>query len=565
MILHAVLALLIVLAVQPLALAQDDDVISRALVDELDRSMKRLKIEGHAPPYFVSYQVNDSDRFEVEATFGAIIKSKRDRWRDMEPTVRCGDYNFDSSNFVSDRSVARSGTNSAPVDNDYNALRRKAWLLTDVDYKNAVETLEEKKAFFKRNNVKDKLDDFSHEVPEQSIAEIKQLHVDEKLWNERARKLSAVFREYPDIQQSKVTVQAFLVNRWFVNSEGARIRDTKEEWNVVVAAATQAPDGERLKDYDCIGVRTESELPSFEKMEELARDLADRLTKLAKAPVVEDYDGPVLFEGQAAAEFFEQLLADNLTSEHQAISNQLSTSSVDAPLATKVGKRVLPRFLSVVDDPFATEFKGVPLIGGYTFDNEGVRARRVMAIAKGVLKALCTDRTPTKFSNHSNGHSNGYSGSTSILYVLSDSLLSNEEMRNRMKELAKESEVPYVLVARRLVDPNALTMLNLPDSNSSLTGLSLGVSLPNPALLYRLWLDSGKEELVRGARFAPTTIRVLREIEAAGGQLEPYLVGRGPDNYTHLICPSILIKGLEIESDKSQTEKTPLLPNPLSR
>ncbi|HEY9785762.1 MAG TPA: metallopeptidase TldD-related protein [Candidatus Obscuribacterales bacterium] len=540
----------------------------QSLSDEVERSIKNLRLLGHPPPYFVSYHLNGAERFEVSASLGAITDKSRSKWRNLDPTVLSGDYSFDSSKFEGESGWSTfKGLEQAVIDDDYDALRRLAWLLTDKMYKDSIEKLEEKKAFFRRNNVKDKLDDLTRESPEVLLEPDASIAVDENAWSDRVKRLSRIFRSYPQIQASRVNLEVDLITRVFVNSEGTKIKDNKEEWMLTISASTQAADGERIKDFEVVGGHKESDMPSYEELERRAVALADRITQLKDAPLIDDYDGPVLFEGQAAAEFFEQILADNLAAEHKTISansNVIFAGSEPTSLQAKIGRRILPRSITVVDDPYARDFMGVPLLGGYSHDNEGVKARRVILVARGVLKALCTDRTPTKYSQHSNGHSNGYSGSTSVIFVTSDAMKSREELMQKLKEMGKEAELPYVLIARRLLDPNASAMLVMPGTRESFGSTEKAlINLERPVMLYRLWLDTGKEELVRGAKFAPTTIRILRDIEATGDSLQAHLIGRGPDSFTHLICPSIIVKSVEIDQDKQETGRVPALPNPL--
>ncbi len=540
-----------------------EDTVMKAMVDEMERSVKRLRLDGHPAPYYVSYDSTESDRFEVNASLGYLTGRSHTRWRSLEPTVRVGDYVFDNSKFYGD-APPNTGSSGLTIDNNYDAIRRKIWLSTDTDYKSAVENLEEKKAHFKRNNIDNKFDDFSKEEPEVSIGKARPLVVDESMWVDRVKKLSAIFREYPDIQLSLANFKASVCNRSFASSEGVRIVDDTEDWVLSMAASTQAKDGERIKDMEVLGSHKEGDLPSYDEMERKARLLASRLLELQKAPLIEDYDGPVLFEDQAAAEFMEQMLCDNLASQPESLSADTTTPR-NNPFAEKIGKKILPRHLTVIDDPYAREYNGQPLFGGYTFDVQGVRAKRVIIVAKGVLKALCNDRTPTKYSQHSNGHSNGYYGSTSIVFISSDSKNTKEDLISRAKELAKEAELPYFLIAKRLLDPNALSMLNMPDSNSSaVLSTDTSVVLPRPILLVKHWVDSDKEELVRGARFEPVTVRVLKDIDMIGGDEQATLMGRGADNFTHLICPSFIIKSMEVNKDTGTREKPPLLENPLS-
>ncbi|HNB21954.1 MAG TPA: hypothetical protein PKZ32_06050, partial [Candidatus Melainabacteria bacterium] len=62
------------------AIAQDD-VVFKAMKDEMDRSVKQLKIKGHEAPYFISYTVKDKDVVRIAGSFGALDSrsSGRDR------------------------------------------------------------------------------------------------------------------------------------------------------------------------------------------------------------------------------------------------------------------------------------------------------------------------------------------------------------------------------------------------------------------------------------------------------------------------------------------------------
>ncbi|MBC7996321.1 MAG: hypothetical protein IAF58_00150 [Leptolyngbya sp.] len=548
---------------QAIAVAvDDDDVVVKAMKDEMERSLTRLKLDGHAPPYFLSYDTSESDRVDMIASLGAMVTRNRNHWRSIDPTLRVGSYVFDNSKFIGDASNSWSQS-TLPIDNNYEAMRRKLWLSTDTDYKKAVEVLEEKRAHLKRNNIDDKLDDFSKEEPEISLESRRRLKIDEQIWSERIKKLSSIFREYPAIQLSTANLKVNLCNRNFVSSEGTRIGEVTEDWVIVLAASTQSKDGERIKDIEVIAGHKESDLPSMESMEQKARLLADRLTTIQNAPVIEDYDGPVLFEGQAAAQFMEQVLCENLASQPESITAGYSQARTTS-LAEKIGRKILPRALTVVDDPFARELDGQALFGCYTFDSQGVRSRRVILIAKGVLKSLCTDRTPTKYSQHSNGHSNGFSGSSSIVFIQSDSKKTDADLLERGKELALEAELPYFLIVKRMLDPNAKTMLVLPDATvSDLLSISeSSINLAKPVCLVKHWVDTGKEEIVRSARFEPVNIRILKDIEMVGGDSKPSLMGRGADSYTHLICPSFLVKSMEVDKDNGQRDKVPILESP---
>ncbi len=89
------------------AFAQDD-VIFRALKDEMDRSLKQLKIGGHEAPYFLSYTVKDKDVVRIAGSFGAIDSKNIDRDRDLNVDVRVGDYDLRQHKIWRRRAVWRN-------------------------------------------------------------------------------------------------------------------------------------------------------------------------------------------------------------------------------------------------------------------------------------------------------------------------------------------------------------------------------------------------------------------------------------------------------------------------
>src|SRR5260370_24138738 len=79
----------------------DTDKTLAALHDELQRSKDRLALPGQERPYFIEYRLLDLDERVISAEFGALLTSGTTRNRFMSVDVRVGDYNLDSSNFLS--------------------------------------------------------------------------------------------------------------------------------------------------------------------------------------------------------------------------------------------------------------------------------------------------------------------------------------------------------------------------------------------------------------------------------------------------------------------------------
>ena len=59
---------------------------------------------------------------------------------------------------------------------------------------------------------------------------------------------------------------------------------------------------------------------------------------------------------------------------------------------------------AVVLDPTRRKLDGIDLNGWYEYDDEGVKARAVTAVDKGILKTFLMSRSPIQGFEHSNGH-----------------------------------------------------------------------------------------------------------------------------------------------------------------
>ena len=124
------------------------------------------------------------------------------------------------------------------------------------------------------------------------------------------RRLSAVFKNYPVIQKSHIGLYWTQQHLYFLDSQGRQTQKNTHDIEVYMEASAQAQDGMKLKDRRRIIRKAPADLPPYEALEAEAVSLAKDLTALAAAPQWDEtYTGPVLIEGQAAGEFFDQLLA----------------------------------------------------------------------------------------------------------------------------------------------------------------------------------------------------------------------------------------------------------------
>ena len=306
----AACALLLAFAVTA---AAPDDVLFRAMQDELDRSMSSLRIEGMTPPYFLSYRLQDNHIAAVEARYGALVHSQTTHSRHLYVECRVGDPSFDNSNFVATWQDLNRQRQGVVEEDDYDALRHSIWLTTDAAYKNALEQLARKESYIQAHPQKEAIPDFSEVEPFVHMAEPVELVVDLDAWEDEVRAAAEVLGEYPSLQDWKVMFQGIAANKRYVNSEGSSHLKGATFDDLEVAATAQAEDGQRLTSFLRYSTRGGDALPTGEELAVNVRKMAEELEALLAAETLDEYAGPVLFTDYAAAQFVAQLFAAKLT------------------------------------------------------------------------------------------------------------------------------------------------------------------------------------------------------------------------------------------------------------
>jgi len=538
-----VLALLVILLV-PSTYAQakdaqasaDDDPVLQAMRTELERSKSTLKLEGMAAPYYIDYHVTDMDTHAAEAAFGALRTDMRLRFRFLRVVVRVGDYKQDS--FFGQ---GQGTMNLMPLDNDIVALRHEIWLATDNAYKAATEALTAKQAKLKQYSVDQPVDDFARAEAVVSIGPLAKLDFDSQPWSKMLEDASALYKTDSQIESLESALNFAAVNRYFVSSEGTVVRSGQTVYDLRIAGTTQAADGMRLDRSHGYEVTNLKELPSEEALLGDATKLLATLKELRDAPIAdEEYRGPVLFSADAASTVFADLVGENILGLKPDLGQPARTKGA---FAASYKSRVLPDFLSVVDDPTLAAMNGRSLMGKYDVDDEGVKARSVSVIENGKLVNYLMGREPIRDFPASNGHGrarapqNSPGPSLGNMIVRSSETSSPEELKKKVIEICQQRDLPYGYYVETL-GPQRV-----------------------PRLLYKVWAKDGHQELVRGAIFGDLDTRTLRnDLIAAGNDVN---VENHPLNIPHsIVNPSILFDELEVKRANANKDKLPDYPAP---
>jgi predicted Zn-dependent protease len=570
------------------ARADTGDPVLRAMRDELARSMAELRLDTFPRPYFIAYRVDEVTSLGAAATRGSLLSSSQASGRYLSVEVRVGDYAFDNTNFFGAPGrrrgrLARSG-DDAPLDDDYAALRRQFWLATDGSYKTAVEALARKKAAVENRTRRDSLPDFSREDVVTVRDDPPPPRIDRATIEQLVRDASAVFRETPEIYESGVAWSGAVVRTWYVNSEGTSFVRTAPVLVQRTFAGTRAADGTSVQDGTVAYGRSPAELPGRAASVAAARDLAARLMTLRSAPPAERYEGPILFEGEAAVQLVGDLFAPMLAGERAPVADDPMFEQMMGRrmggFQDRLGGRVLPTFLSVTDNPTVRTFEGQPL-GGYVVDDEGVRARETKVVERGILRTLLTTRVPLPGMPRSTGNRRGSDAAVSNLFVTADSGLTTEQLRRQLLALAAARGAPYAVVVRRIADPSAMAADPMAFFEAMAGAMGEGPSF-GAAVAVKVFPD-GREEPVRGGRIAELTTASFRDIVAASrartvgtlpaaagftGRLAFAMMrpgmsfASGPGYTASYVVPSLLFEEVTLEPGGGAGRRPPLLAPP---
>ena len=519
----------------PAHAAASGDALLEALLTELDRSKAQLRMDQVDPPYYIEYRVNDIDDYSAEAAFGALRENQRVRYRVIRVVVRIGDYKQDSY-----YGIGMGETNILPLDDDPIALRHQIWLATDDAYKEAVQALTEKQAALKQFSTEaSPVDDFA-KAPVVSVLEpTVSLKVDDAAWKKTIEDATNLYRQYPDVQTVTASLHFSAVNEYLVNSEGTVTRTGKKTYSVQLNSTAQAADGMRLSRNPFWMVANAEELPTHDKLIAESRKMLDTVVALRQAPIVEEeYRGPVLFAPDAADDVIASLVGANVLGRKPQLGRPNRTTGA---FATSYKTRVLPNFLTVVDDPTLKDFQGKSLVGNYDVDDDGVKAQPVTLVENGTLVSYLVSRQPIRDFPSSNGHGRAGAGAfptpnLGVLVVKSSDAQSPEALKQRVVQMITEQGKPYGYRVETLGPGNS------------------------PRLLYRIYPD-GHEELVRGAVFNELDVRALRSDLMSVGN-DPLVSNRAGGIATTVISPSLLFDELEVKRADTSKDKLPDYPPP---
>jgi TldD protein len=538
--------------------AQQNDQLLVILNEELSREMLALKKTPY-PPYYLSYRVDDVHYSTIQSSFGSLIHSDSKRNRVLSVSMRLGDYSFDNTHPVEEgeygRGIRRSDMPSMlPLEDRTESVKFFLWNATDKVYRNSLEMYKTIKSPTAKPATS-AVPDFSKERPEQYFEPQFSFEnlLDRKTWEDRTRELSALFQKNQDLISGEVSLYALAGRKYFVSSEGTSVVHNTIHYYLYIDASIRAEDGDVLPLHITYFGITPEALPSNDVLKNDITNMLGKLEQLKKAPLAEPYTGPAILDAQAAGVFFHEIFG------HRVEGHRLKDEMDGQTFKAKINEQVLPKHISVIFDPTLTSFKSTWLNGTYKFDDEGVKAKRVVAVMNGMLQNFLMSRTPLDKFPVSNGHGRASAGAPVVsrqsnLLVETTKAVSMDDLRKMLVRECKRQGKPYGYYFKDVVGGFTNTERFSPNAFNIF-----------PTEVYRIYADGRPDEIVRGVDLIGTPLAMFAEIAATGdayGIFHGFCGAESGSVPVSAISPALFVKRIETQKKPKEQQDTMLLSRP---
>ncbi len=517
-------------------------VLLRAMQSELKRQMRGLRSPGEPKPFYLSYLMHAKEGLGVWGRYGSVFRTEPHRESDLYAEVRVGSHRVDNSidgGLTSDL-AQRSSFNwiEGPEDLDPEVLRYAFWKLTQHKYDEALQEYYEKKKILVEQHLPLPAKSFSVEPRIVHLDDVKPVVFPKKRWQDFVRESSGMFRDYRFMLDPYVQIRGLNKVRLFVNSEGTQFICQDTYYEVTMQAWLLSKDGVHLETSRNFYGREPDALPSKQQVAAAVAAMAQELSELRESKPLDPYAGPALLSGFASGLIFHEAIGHRLEGE------RMSSRSEGHTFASKIGQRIVPHGLDIVDDPSLSHYAGMPLHGYYRIDDEGVRSERVELVKDGVLKNFLMSRSLIQGFSRSNGHGrherfqDPMARMANLIVTARDGKTWDELKAMLCAETAKRG-LPYGLIIRGVSAGETRTDQY---DFQAFKGM--------PTAVYTVDPKTGKETRVRDVTFIGTPLAVMQRILAFGKEQDvdnSYCFAESGAVPVATVAPAMLVGELELQ------------------
>ena len=428
-----------------------DSVIFRAMADEMNRSMDSLKQKDGTKPYFLDYIVYRTGSAHVRSSLGSCeVYTKDDIRNNGKVRIVVGD--------AMKMCKESEGIGVLPNEISYNHLRNSLWRCTSYVFNRVCNDYKSRKEW----RAQEFLDDSIPEWPTmpafnfidesaltnyQKDAETLKLLVDT---------LSAVFKDYPELCDTRISGRLDYEDTYRMTSEGLRMRTPAKRVRIYGNACYVTPEGKTFSGSPQSLYYDVDDLPSTDSLIAWVREFASNLIdkKVVQMSGDDEYVGPVLIEGSRVS----STLFGNDYYRRSSISNNLTCglNSRDKKYDStykSLGKKVVCKDMSVWQLGNDSIFNGHRLFGYRKYDADGIRPASIELIRNGILVNQLAGRMPSPKALKSTGNewlgsSQDYHGycKAGVLCISFDNAMSRDKLIKKLISMAKEQHLEYAYI-----------------------------------------------------------------------------------------------------------------------
>lgn len=420
-------------------------------------------------PFFMAYTLVWGQEYTCTARFGTIYNHRTIPVNDGSLRLMVGSYELNDENFTDNNEYTGNPSpfqqlNILPQEADYWAVRRFFWQNSDDIFRSANEHYKHKlEAIAKKGGVyqPDSLKDYTPVPPVISTPPPVTISANLEHLAGRMKKVSEFFRGDTTVISSEVQLSLRNTMTYYLNSEGSELHFPYTSYTLSIQATIMDPEGVENSESILFEGLTPEEIPTDAELLEACALIRTSIQNLQQIDTIpEDYHGPVLYEGEAAASYFKRYFFDSrntLIAEREKFTDENYRQVIrqNDNDQQKYNKKLYAKELTVEDVSTTREYLGVPLYGHYVIDAEGVPPQaNLILVENGVLKNMLNDRIPTPNQIESTGHSrfNGTSVSArvapGVLKITTNNGKSLTELRKILVEEASQQNLDYAIIVK---------------------------------------------------------------------------------------------------------------------
>ena len=532
------------------------DILLSAMKDELLRFEQEIKGKTEYPIYFIGYEAWKKSGLSMSVKMDSQLSQSSYSYVVAVCDVRVGSTTLDSTHEIKsdDHDDNSRYLLQAQLAYDADAIKTQLWLLTDETLKRAIERYT--RVIANKNitaEEEDKSGDFIYDV---ELSTFYKTQEDEFFDNEKIKemmkRLGAEMKKYRFLIDGDIYFTYTNQSRYIVNSQGTSIVEGGVKYLFSWSLYSRTSDGTDISSYRSYYFKSISEMPDFN---DIKRDFDEGVSVLERqlyADNLAPYSGPAILKNKAAAVFWHEIFGHRIEGHRQKGEKEGLT------FADKLGKQIMPDFISIYDDPTLEYYAGKFLNGHYLYDDEGVRAERTILVKDGLLKNFLMQRVPVRGVMRSNGHGRRSSGYMTVsrqgnLIAEFKNPLSYDELEKRLIELIRKSGKPYGLIINDIEGGYTYTKRTMPQSYTIL--------IKDAVLVY----PDGKKIPVKGLNMIGTPLQTFSKIVAAADDYDVFNGVCGAESGwvdVSAVSGSLLFSEIETQRTPKSNKKPPLLPPP---